>query len=284
MVTKSEYGSVEVEIARSVLVEFAHLLGEYRDHFVLVGGGAPPLLCPGAVEEHIGSLDVDILFDHGNISDAAYSRIRDILLKRGYYEKAGSAFSFYRDVAGPNGEMVEVKIDLLAGEYGGTGRSHRTQEVQDVRMRKTRGGDLLFESTYPRRFENVMVEAALPGGGHDRVLLNVCGVGPFIIMKGFALRDRLKEKDAYDIVYCLRNAPGGIAEVAGQIQPYLGNRLAHESLEVISEKFARLDSVGPISVADFMEVADPAERARIIRDAFERGASMLDLLKTGRVA
>ena len=44
MVTKVDYGKREVEAARSVLVELVHLLGEFRDAVVLVGGSVPPLL------------------------------------------------------------------------------------------------------------------------------------------------------------------------------------------------------------------------------------------------
>ncbi len=41
---KADYGKREVEAARSVLVELIHLLGEFRDAIVLVGGSVPPLL------------------------------------------------------------------------------------------------------------------------------------------------------------------------------------------------------------------------------------------------
>jgi hypothetical protein len=33
---------------------------------------------------------------------------------------------------------------------------------------------------------------------------------PFFVMKGMALHDRLKEKDAWDIYYCTKNYTGGI--------------------------------------------------------------------------
>ncbi|MEA3485401.1 MAG: hypothetical protein U9R03_01695, partial [Candidatus Aerophobetes bacterium] len=40
---------------------------------------------------------------------------------------------------GANGKLVDVEVDFLAGEYGGTGKMHRTQKAQDIRARKTRG-------------------------------------------------------------------------------------------------------------------------------------------------
>jgi hypothetical protein len=44
MVTKKDYTAEAVEAARLVLIELIHLLGEYRDHIVVVGGWVPDLL------------------------------------------------------------------------------------------------------------------------------------------------------------------------------------------------------------------------------------------------
>ncbi len=38
MVTLRDYPPIEVQAARAVLLELAHLLGEYRQDVVLVGG------------------------------------------------------------------------------------------------------------------------------------------------------------------------------------------------------------------------------------------------------
>ena len=51
-------------------------------------------------------------------------------------------------------------MDLLAGEYEGTGKSHRTQRMQDVLARKARGCDLAFDMVM-----EVPIEGVLPGGG-----------------------------------------------------------------------------------------------------------------------
>jgi hypothetical protein len=37
-VTRSEYDAILVDAARSVMLELVHLLGEYRDDVVVVGG------------------------------------------------------------------------------------------------------------------------------------------------------------------------------------------------------------------------------------------------------
>ena len=86
MVTKVDYGKREVEAARSVLVELVHLLGEFRDAVVLVGGSVPPLLFRETANDYVGTLDVDLALNHMTVDDETYQTIRSALLKRGYQE------------------------------------------------------------------------------------------------------------------------------------------------------------------------------------------------------
>ena len=46
MVTRRDYTAEGVEAARSVLIELVHLLGEYKDDIVLIGGWIPEVLLP----------------------------------------------------------------------------------------------------------------------------------------------------------------------------------------------------------------------------------------------
>ena len=67
MVTRRDYTAEGVEAARSVLVELVHLLGEYKDDIVLIGGWVPEVLLPHYTGPHVGSLDVDIALNHQKI-------------------------------------------------------------------------------------------------------------------------------------------------------------------------------------------------------------------------
>jgi len=272
MVTKVDYGKREVEAARSVLVELIHLLGEFKDAIVLVGGSVPPLLFHESAGDYVGTLDVDLALNHMTIDDDTYQTIRTALLKRGYKE-GKQPFIFFREVPTEGGDPVVVEVNFLSGEYGGTGTSHRTQKVQDVRARKARGCDLAFEN-----FVTVEMEAKLPEGGIDRVACKVSAVVPFIIMKGMALADRMKEKDAWDIYYCMTHYPGGLDELVDEFQIYVDNGLVREGLSKIWEKFASPGHVGPRQVADFEAITDSEEREARQRDAFERVNYLLDKL------
>jgi hypothetical protein len=273
MVTsRTDYTAEAVEAARSVLLELTHLLGEYQDSMVVVGGWVPQLLLSKAPRKHIGSLDVDIALDHRSLTQVGYKTIMQLLLGRGYYQ-GEQPFIFFRTVQ--VGERTfEVEVDFLAGEYAGSKRGHRTQKVQDIHPRKARGCDLAVSLA-----TETTLSGTLPGGGADTVTLRVASIVPFLVMKAMALAGRLMEKDAWDIYYCIRNYPGGVDQLVDEFQPHLENGLVQEALVKIREKFASPEHVGPKQVADFEDIIDPDERELVQRDAFERVNALISRLR-----
>jgi hypothetical protein len=160
VISRTDYAAEAVEAARSVMLELIRLLGEYRDDLVIVGGWVPDLLLPATGTKYIGSIDVDLAVNHRKISEAGYRTILEHLTKRGY-TRGDQPYIFYRTVV-VAGREITVQVDLLAGEYGGTGKSRRHQRVQDIMPRKARGCDLAFEMA-----SEVVIEGTLPGGGKD---------------------------------------------------------------------------------------------------------------------
>lgn len=272
MTTRRDYNAEALRATRTVLIELMQLLGEFRDHVVVVGGSVPGLLLSDSPEPHIGTLDIDLAFDFRNIPDASYQTLLQALMSRGY-RQGGQPFQFFREVPFSDRDPITVEVDLLAGEYGGTGRSHRTQVVQDARARKTRACDLVFENN-----NVIKIEGDLPGGGHLTVQCRVAAIAPFLVMKGMALADRLKEKDAYDIYYCVHRYPGGLAALADAFRPHIENRLVREGLAKIREKFLSPEHAGPRWVADFLEIIDLEERAIQQRAAYEQITALLQKL------
>ncbi|HDT12449.1 MAG TPA: hypothetical protein ENO01_02205 [Candidatus Marinimicrobia bacterium] len=270
MVTRSDYASDEVDICLSVMVELLTVIGELRDHVVLVGGWVPYFLIEEKQKEHTGSIDIDLAFDFNHISKASYKTILSLLEERGYHQ-GEQPFIFHRTVKTEEGREYTVQVDFIAGEYGGTGRSRRTQSVQDVRARKARGCDLVFENNFP-----VIIQKRMPDGAMNEVSIKVADVVPFLVMKGMALDDRYKEKDAYDIYFTVFNYPGGITGLAEEFEQLRKNKLVVEGLKKIKLKFKEIDSPGPVWVVNFLEIDDQEERERIQRDAFERMNRFLD--------
>ncbi|HLA00203.1 MAG TPA: hypothetical protein VJZ24_01040 [Thermodesulfovibrionales bacterium] len=273
MVSKSQYGEREVSACKAVLLEIVHLLGELKDNIVIIGGWSPTFLLPQSSEPHIGSLDIDVALNFSRIPDDTYRTILETFLKRGYVQDKQQPFRFFRTVKVEGRESIIVEIDLMAGEYGGTGKGHRTQKVQDVCARKARGCDLAFDSTV-----TVTIEGVLPDGGRDRESFKVAGIVPFLVMKGMVMNERMKEKDAYDIYYCVEHFPGGVESLALEFKTFRKNKLVLEGLGKIRTKFASVEHIGPRWVADFLEITEKEDRNIIVRRAYEKINELLDLL------
>lgn len=264
MVTRLDYNDQMVQAAHAVLLELVHVLGEYRKGIALVGGWVPGLLLPEDANEHVGSMDVDIALDHKLLEEAGYETICEKLESRGYRRSEEQPFIFFRDV--PAGDdTITVEVDLLAGEYEGTGRRHRTQSVQDAKARKARGCDLVF-----RMAEEIKISGKRPDGYEDTATIKIAGIVPFIIMKAMAMADREKEKDPYDIYFVLRHYPGGPDELIKLFQPHIEHGLIREGLEKMAEKFESPNHTGPNFVADFEEMEEDEDREMLKRDVFER--------------
>lgn len=275
MAKRTDYTEIAVSAAKSVLIELAHLLGEYRDDMVLIGGWVPELLLAGSSERHVGSMDIDLAFNHLTLGEAGYANIGKLLLDKGYTQ-GSQPFIFFRSLQ-LEGREYKVQVDLLAGEYGGTGEKHRTQRIQDVKARKARGCDIAFGS-----FTEIKIEGNLPDGAIDNATIRVASIVPFLVMKGMALHDRIKEKDAWDVYYCLRNYPGGLDKVFDEFQGFLDNSLVKEGMEKLADKFSSPEHLGPKMVADFEEVTDWEARELLQRDAYERVYYLIERIRVHR--
>ena len=263
-VTKGDYPKLAVKAAESVLLELVHILGEYLDSIVVIGGMVPRYLIGETEEPHVGTTDVDLALDHRRFDEPGYRTLHELLINHGYQVDEKQPFIYRRTIV-VDGQNVTVQVDLLSGEYGGTDKDHRTQKIQDVRPRKARGADIAFDEPV-----HVKITGKLPGGAKDTVTIPIAGIVPFIVMKAMAMRDRLKQKDPYDIYYCLRYFPGGVEQIVDHVKLLKGNRLVKEALEILKVKFDSPEHVGPSHIAEFLELSHPDEVARIKRDAYER--------------
>ena len=139
-----------------------------------------------------------------------------------------------------------------------------------MQPRKARGCDLAFINPI-----KVDIEGELPNGSLDKTSVRVASIVPFLMMKAQAL-SRLKEKDAYDIYFCLRHFPGGLDAVIEAFAPFRENNLVQEGLHILADKFASVDHVGPVMVADFEDVRETDARAMLLQDVFQRVRYILE--------
>lgn len=271
----ADYDSRAVEAARRVLLELTRVLGEYDEEIAVVGGWVPPLLMPEA--GHIGSTDVDLALDHEALQEPGYATLRALLERSDYYADEEQNYVFYRDVTLGDGlepDPVVVEVDLVAAEYGLAGKKRQSQPVQDLRARKARGADLVFDR---RLAEEVPVEGPLPDGAILRTRVRVAGPVPFLVMKANAIARRDKPKDAYDVWFLLSNHRAGLDGLAAAVAEHADHGLVREALGHLADAFASVDHVGPRAVADFLELEPGTdEYDRVRQDAYQRVRFILE--------
>ena len=110
-----------------------------------------------------------------------------------------------------------------------------------------------------------LTEELLDERGVATEMVRVANIVPFLALKALAYDNRLEEKDAYDIVYCLTHyptGPEGVAEAyAASLLLLPGDPFLARALEILRSRFVtdgktegyRKD--GPVSYARFL--ADP---------------------------
>jgi hypothetical protein len=120
--------------------------------------------------------------------------------------------------------------------------------IVDFAVQRADGTDLAV-----RFYEMVALRGAMPGGGMNNVEIAVCSIPALLAMKGHAINGRYKQKDAYDIYYCVRNYPTGAAMLAQDCRPLLEYPSGAKGYSFINEKFNAPDGYGPTCVKNFVE-------------------------------
>jgi hypothetical protein len=228
----------QTSASRAVLVEVMNVLGAFRDEIVLVGGWVPDLLYPG--RGHMGSLDVDLAVSPKALREDAYQTIMRRMLNAGYCHQA-SPTHFLKSVQGVE---KPVKVDLISGQHQ-SGEKAETIQVDELQLNTLRGLDLAFEAC-----EEIEISGIMPDGTQNTVRARIVLPEAFILIKAFALDERLNKKDAYDIDFVLRHYQPDVESLADRVRPLLSSGLAREAYETLKAKFASVESVGPSWAAE----------------------------------
>jgi len=120
--------------------------------------------------------------------------------------------------------------------------------IEDFAVQRADGTDLAM-----RFNQMVAVRGAMPNGGTNQIEIAVCSIPALLAMKGYAVHNRLKQKDAYDIYYCIHNYPEGIDALAKDCLPLLNLPSGATGYGFISEKFDVVDGFGPTCVRNFVQ-------------------------------
>ena len=193
----AQYRQDETDISLSMLLEVVDALKGYGADVVIVGGWAPYLLLQKfgskTDEQHVGSLDGDLALNFKRIPEEKYETIVETLARIGYTQRTNAAgkpipASFQKTIK--IGDVpFAMQIDFLAGEYGGTAKSHRHQKVQEMLAHKGRGADLVFDNFYTDE-----IPGKLPNGAELRVRINVANEVAIFAMKGITIGQRRRRR------------------------------------------------------------------------------------------
>lgn len=267
----TDYSDGQKAAAYMVLGELVNLLEEFADDMRIIGGWVPTLLYPDG--DHIGSSDVDILFNQLNLRKAeGYRTIKRILEGNGYKRHLEKYFTYVKSID-IQGVTYDVDVDFLSGKYGGDG-GNVSKHVDGIKTLPATGGNFAFE--FPPT--DVMIDYVRSDGAKDSAHVNVISVVPYLVMKTSAL-GRGKPKDAYDIYYTINSYYGGVRQLAEDFRPYADMKIVQSMCRKLSEKFASPHHVGPVDVAAFLGINDKEESERIKQDVYQKVHYLVERLK-----
>lgn len=244
------YATEITEASKSALLELGVALKRYHEDMVLSGGWAPYFITRGYFE-HCGSTDIDLVLRPKILP--RYETIRKTIIGLGYEPE--SQFRFVRDVASPiDGKDYPIHLDFLCDKEGE--RFLDLKKVQDdLQAFMFEGLNIAFEFNFDQR-----IEAQLPGEGEAKTAFKIVDLVGSTALKGQAMDERMKQKDAYDI-FALTHYNGSLERAADYFNAAVSRRtlspdmrsLLDHSLSVVREKFRNENQVGPFQVESFSE-------------------------------
>ena len=261
---REDYTDRQIVAARRVLVDLGQVLKSFEDCLVVVGGWVPDLLMETAEEAHVGSIDVDLALDAEKLAAGKYADLLKTLLNTRRYHQAVEPFKLYAEVDLEDGEPpIRVDVDFLKSPDRRT-KKNQPRFTENFRPLDASGCGAAFENP-----ECVILTGKMIKGQSNRVEIRVASIADFLVMKCYALANRDKPKDAYDLCFCLDQYPGGLKELAENWKKRSGQKDVVKALEILREKFATVDAYGPGQVVEFYHSANAEERARQARRAYE---------------
>lgn len=245
----ADYDDRTTAAVKTVLVEIGQVLGSFRGKFAVIGGAVPWLLLDNEDMPHVGTLDLDLGLHAEALGDGEYARLVEELMAHGYQQREElRRFQLVRQVPPrDDGPPIDVVVDFLMPRDADVVKNVPPL-IDNFAVQKADGADLATHF-----YQMVAVSGSMPAGGTNRVEIAVCSIPALLAMKGYAIEHRHKQKDAYDIYYCIRNYPGGVQALADACKSVLEQKSGDAGYRFIAGKFETSESYGPTSVRLFVQ-------------------------------
>jgi len=262
---RDEYTPAAVAACEKALRTLITKIGPWGAQIVLIGGLAPKYLVgivPSEFPPHIGTTDLDVVVGVAleTEEDAAYRTLHKNLIETGFHVSVDpdtgreTTFSWERQVDG-----VRVALEFFCPVGDGTEGKLRRNPGEGIGSRisaiRTRGAELAAFDYITVRLNGETLDG---GGIREGVPVKVANILPFLVLKSFALAERDKDKDAYDIVWTLNVYPDGPEGVvnAAKESPVVNHADVQPAMDALAATFRTPDHAGPAKYARF-EVGDP---------------------------
>ena len=195
----NDYDDRTTAAVKSVLLEIGQILGTFQGKFAVIGGAVPWLLLDNEEMPHVGTLDVDLGLDAEALSDGEYARLVELLMRNDYRQNPDlKKFQLVRQIEVSDGKNpIDVIVDFLMPRDAEIIKN-KPPLIEDFAVQRADGADLAMQF-----FRMVAIRGTMPKGGKNEVEIAVCSIPALLAMKGYALNGRYKQKDAYDIYYCI---------------------------------------------------------------------------------
>jgi predicted nucleotidyltransferase len=247
----ADYSRQATERCERVLVTVLGNIGPWAERVYLAGGLAPRYLIaelPADVPPHVGSTDVDLIIGVAVATDdaGAYRTLHNNLRQGGFTQ--GPADFQWRRKLDESTVLVEF---LCETDAVAAGRIFKPKQDYGSKMAalNVAGAELAR-----RDYVEVALEAErLDDAGRSQVTVRVANLLPLVVLKITAFQDRHANKDAYDLIFTLRNWPGG-PDAAGRAaaeSPVAAEEITSGALALLGERFADADQDGPAAYAAF---------------------------------
>jgi hypothetical protein len=270
--TAAGYTGTQVANVRAACLYLATKVGDLLDELVIVGGLVPTLLIDqtGAdTERHVGTLDLDVGMQLAILDHKRYAALTERLRAAGFGPDTNENGNETRQrwkIDGP----PKVTLDFLIPPSSKSDRGGQLRDLEEDFAAIIAPGLRLAFMDYVK----VTLDGRTIRKEQARREIKVCGPAAFIVMKALAFRSRGENKDAYDLVYFLRNFGDGPPTVAAQLEPLAKEAEVVEARRWLSEDFETVEHTGPRRAAEFIHRGAndeaQAEAWAAVQDLLER--------------
>lgn len=213
-------------------MRFALLAGEQHwNKFVVIGGLNPDFLAPNSPVPHLGTTDVDLLFElgfHYDRDEIDFSWLDGALKQGGFSAEPGTPAWRWIGLLGP----AMVRLDLLCDVPDNPGQSIVLPGAK-ASVYNFYGPVAALSDPVIRELTVSDAVKAEIANAPTRVPLRFANLGGYVAAKAIALHSRSLAKDAYDLLFVLmygRGGPKAAAHAAAnvsvppdrtRVQPYI---------------------------------------------------------------